>query len=150
MQTFMTASDFRQTARELDYRRLGKQRVEAKQILMCLLGEGCERWANHPAVKMWRGYESVLAWYGLTMCQEWVKRGYKDNLGPYFLKRISSKPVPNPEWSTDAAFLSSHRACLLAKNYEHYSQFGWTETPAPVPGKKEKWAYVWPTSSASL
>ena len=70
----------------LDYRRLGKQRVEAYQILNVLSGKGKKNkngtvaWSNHPAVKMWKGYEKALALYGYTMCLEWKYRGYKDSL----------------------------------------------------------------------
>ena len=54
----------------LDYRRLGKQRVEAMQILKAL-GNPSYGWQNHPAVKMWRGYEEALKFY-MNMCiLEW-------------------------------------------------------------------------------
>ena len=33
MQTFLPTSDFRESARLLDYKRLGKQRVEGMQLL---------------------------------------------------------------------------------------------------------------------
>ena len=38
MQTFLPYPDFTQSAKTLDYRRLGKQRVEAWQILNALRG----------------------------------------------------------------------------------------------------------------
>ena len=40
-----------------------------------------------------------------------------------------------PHWLGDVRFHSSHRANLLRKDYEYYSQFGWTENP--------KSPYVW-------
>ena len=60
----------------LDYRRLGKQRVEAWQILNVLRGvdnEGNPKehkgWVNHPATRMWEGHIAALARYGfLTWC----------------------------------------------------------------------------------
>ena len=58
MQTFMPYEDFRKTFECLDYRRLGKQRIEAFQILRCLEGL-TSGWKNHPAVKMWRGHEWI-------------------------------------------------------------------------------------------
>ena len=85
MQTFYTDHSFTVTAQHLDYRRLGKQRVETKQILMTLLGES-NGWRNHPAVRMWEGYETALCWYGMAMCWEWRQRKYVDNLQPYFQK----------------------------------------------------------------
>ena len=51
-------TDFIKSAKCLDYKRLGKQRVEAKQILNILLGETTKTgWRNHPSVLMWYGYE---------------------------------------------------------------------------------------------
>jgi hypothetical protein len=84
MQTFLPFPSFEQSLQSLDYRRLGKQRVETKQILMALLGES-KGWVNHPATKMWRGHEHALAEYGLLSCREWKSRGYKDNTEQYFV-----------------------------------------------------------------
>ena len=78
MQTFLPYPNFRESAKVLDRQRLGKQRVETLQILRCLAGE-TEGWKNHPAVKMWRGYEIALTMYRLAICNEWVSRGYNDN-----------------------------------------------------------------------
>jgi len=70
----------------LDYRRLGKQRVEAKQILNILLGKakvnrnGKIPWSNHPAVLMWKGYEEGLKQYYNVIVLEWINRGYKNNM----------------------------------------------------------------------
>ena len=49
MQTFLPYPDFVASARCLDRRRLGKQRVEVLQLLRALLVPG-SGWANHPAV----------------------------------------------------------------------------------------------------
>ena len=59
MQTFLPFSDFEKSAKALDYRRLGKQRIEAYQIWKVLTGQ-TTAWKNHPAVKMWQGYEQAL------------------------------------------------------------------------------------------
>ena len=78
MQTFLPELTFEASASALDYRRLGKQRVETYQILRTLTGKS-DSWKNHPAVKMWRGYEKALCAYGLAICEEWrYVRGYKD------------------------------------------------------------------------
>ena len=69
MQTFLPFADFAETARVLDGRRLGKQRVETLQILRALRVPGYG-WRHHPAVGMWAGYEEALARYGLQMCEE--------------------------------------------------------------------------------
>jgi hypothetical protein len=79
MQTFLPYADFERCAATLDSRRLGKQRVEAFQILRALRGEG-RGWRNHPAVLMWRGYEDALGLYLNAMIAEWERRGYRNNV----------------------------------------------------------------------
>lgn len=83
MQTFLPVASTSKSAEMLDYRRLGKQRVETWQILNTLTGQS-SGWANHPAVKMWRGHETALAIYGYDVCSEWIRQGYKDTLRPRF------------------------------------------------------------------
>jgi hypothetical protein len=89
MQTFITHADtnFSLTAQELDNKRLNKQALEAWQIMMTNLKldpEGNHRepkgWYNHPAVKLWRGHESVLFEYICAMTMEWVRRGFKTTI----------------------------------------------------------------------
>ena len=60
MQTFVPYPDCKLTAECLDYRRLGKQRVEAMQIINCLEGTGSTHWTRHPAVRMWVGHTTAL------------------------------------------------------------------------------------------
>ena len=88
MQTFLPYDSFTKTAQCLDYMRLGKQRVEAYQILRVLTGES-QGWKNHPAVKMWKGYEYALTWYGYVICSEWIMRGYKDQMLHKFVRGLS-------------------------------------------------------------
>ena len=57
--TFLPYPDFVKSAKILDYKRLGKQRVEAWQILRALRGE-TKGWRNHPATNLWRGHEKAL------------------------------------------------------------------------------------------
>ena len=71
MQTFLPYADFVKTAKCLDYRRLGKQRVEAFQILNILEGKTTKAgWKHHPAVLMWKGYENALKKYPATRLRE--------------------------------------------------------------------------------
>lgn len=125
MQTFLPVPDFDESAAILDYRRLGKQRVEAYQLLTAKPGTG---WFNHPAAKMWRSHHSALALYGIAMCNEWIRRGYNDTLRPRisgFLDRYAIVPP----WFGDPAFHAAHRSNLLRKDPAYYGQFGWTEPP---------------------
>jgi hypothetical protein len=70
VQTFLPYPDFALSAGVLDPRRLGKQRVEAIQVLRGLTVPGYG-WRHHPAVKMWAGYEEALVRYGLETCAAW-------------------------------------------------------------------------------
>jgi len=148
MQTFLPYASFTESARVLDYRRLGKQRIECKQILaalgyaiadgeLCLLADTSPKgWVNHPATKMWRGYEAALAEYATLMILEWKARGYKNTME--MLDLNNSRLFMDPPWLGDEAFHASHRSNLLRKDPLHYGKFGWTE--------EDDLEYVWPVS----
>ena len=134
MQTFLPLPNMNESVKCLDYRRLGKQRVEAMQILKAL-GNPSYGWQNHPAVKMWRGYEEALKFY-MNMCiLEWEKRGYNNNME---LNDIDLSKLEYPPWFGDADFHKSHRSNLIRKDAEYYSKYGWND-----PSDLE---YVWPTN----
>tara|TARA_B100000287_G_scaffold260375_1_gene244942 strand:+ start:112 stop:573 length:462 start_codon:yes stop_codon:yes gene_type:complete len=124
MQTFLPYKDFQKSLEVLDYRRLGKQRVEAMQILNVLLGRtNTKGWINHPITRMWDGYEPALQLYHNMCIEEWIRQGYNNNM---LLENITEEIV-YPHWLGNEKFHSSHRANLLRKDYEYYSQFGWKE-----------------------
>lgn len=135
MQTFLPYPDFAESARVLDNKRLGKQRVECLQILKAL-NDPTYGWQSHPAVRMWRGHETFMLLYSLTVCELWTQRGFKDTCYEkiYSLPRIHS--FIRPPWLGNEQFHASHRSNLLRKDPEYYSQFGWKE-PHDLP-------YVWP------
>lgn len=123
------------TASCLDYKRLGKQRVEAFQILKSIqsIKNGSKYgWQNHPATKMWLKYPNALKEYYNTILQEWINRGYNNSM-PF--KRIHGK-IKYPHWLGNRKFHSLHRANLLRKDYEYYSLFEWKEKPSNK--------YYWP------
>ena len=138
MQTFVPYPSFEQSAACLDYRRLGKQRVETLQILNSLTKPGYG-WSNHPATKMWVGHEAGLCAYGLAICADWIGRGYKDTCTEKMLAIVSPDASDLPAWWGNDIIHSSHRANLLRKLPEHYNQFGWTENPATP--------YSWPVTA---
>jgi hypothetical protein len=133
MQTFLPYPNLKKSLKTLDSRRLGKQRVEAFQILNILLertnGSG---WKNHPAVKMWAGYENALKLYLNKSIKLWVSKGYKNNMK---FEVIEGK-IRFPPWFGNTEFHAAHRSNLLRKNVEFYSQYGWNE-----PNDLE---YIWP------
>jgi hypothetical protein len=163
MQTFLPYPDYAESARVLDNRRLGKQRVECLQILNVLakgeyICDQCKEpwheyiplkckckfsspkrtpWYNHPAVQMWEGYETSLIAYGQAICAEWMHRGFKDTCWAKITGHVTSgQKEVKPDWISDA-LCASHRSNLLRKDPVWYSQFCWTESP-DLP-------YVWPT-----
>lgn len=128
MQTFLPYPDFQESAACLDVKRLGKQRVE---VLQLVLGQ----FPNHPASRMWRGYEQSLINYGLTVCQEWTRRGYSDSVsGKLALHKDYSA---QPPWFGNEEFHASHRSNLLRKDPVWYSRFSWSES-SDLP-------YIWPS-----
>lgn len=138
MQTFLPyGSDFSEAASVLDRQRLGKQRVEAYQIIQALTTP-TYGWQNHPAVKMWRGHVEALALYGLAICDEWIRRGYKDSMRARFVAYCPSLRAENPAWIDREDIVLSHRANLVRKAPEHYSLI-WPDVDPSL-------AYVWPAA----
>lgn len=121
MQTFLPYPNFEWSARALDRQRLGKQRLEVLQIYRVLRGE-TSGWANHPAVAMWRGHKTALLAYGLAICDEWKRRGYRDSITAKLLDYRMSDPEETtlPPWFGREDFHRAHRANLVAKFPEHY------------------------------
>lgn len=124
----------------LDSQRLGKQRVECRQIQRALQQPGIA-WARHPATRMWDGHILALMLYGDCMIREWVRRGFQNNMplmlarGPADMVRIP-EGLTMPRWIGDEEFHSRHRSMLLMKDPDHYGKNGWTEKPGL--------GYIWP------
>lgn len=138
MQTFLPYRSYEESARCLDRQRLGKQRIEAMLILHILRGDGWQRWRNHPAVRMWRGHEAELVRYGVAMCDEWIRRGYRDSTRERLLALMPAVDNGPPEWLGYERLHSSHRSNLLRKDFDYYRRFGWKESPDQP--------YYWPVS----
>lgn len=133
--TFLPYADFIKTAQALDYRRLGKQRVEAWQILRALLGL-TQGWRNHPATNMWRGHERALCEYGIAICDEWINRGYKDTMRERFIALHATLPMTGlPAFIGNSEFHLSHQSNLKRKDSDHYA----FEVPTDLP-------YIWITN----
>ena len=122
MQTFLPYPTFEFTAKTLDWKRLGKQRVEGMQIINAI--EKDTGWKHHPIVNMWKPYVNALKHYTNIMIAEWIRRGYNNNMKIYDVNNIIK-----PHWLGKEEFHSSHRANLLRKDREYYSQFNWQENP---------------------
>ncbi|MEU2006392.1 MSMEG_6728 family protein [Rhodococcus sp. NPDC019627] len=142
MQTFVPDSGFVRSAKLLDDRRLGKQRVETFQILRALVWPSYG-WKNHPATAMWRGFTPALVAYGVAMCGEWAARGHTEALAPQLLEYSGGRTDTFahlrdhgllPPWLGRADVHASHRRVLAEKAPDAYP-----------PQWRGDGGYVWPT-----
>ena len=126
MQTFLPYPCFNQSVQCLDNKRLGKQRVEALQILKALRGDYAKTgaWENHPATRMWRGYSLALSHYMNICIEEWIERGFKNTMEKV---TIDEEVMVMPPWLGDERIHASHRSNLLKKEISHYEKFKWNE-----------------------
>lgn len=117
---------FERIANALDYRRLGKQRVEAKQILTVLArireqpsATTSKRiaWQHHPAVQQWEPYEAVLTLYYNCMIKAWVARGYNNSM---VLRDVDRSKLCVPPFIINPHVVHRHRAMLRYKNRTFY------------------------------
>ena len=142
MQTFLPYASYADSAKALDYRRLGKQRVEAWQILNVLYAEsmvaGVKRgWQHHPAVRMWKGSERALCVYGIMICEEWIRRGYKDTMRERFVSQLQCFAGRiTPPWFGSDDFHRAHQSNLVRKDPKFYGPL--------FPSVPDNLPYVWP------
>jgi hypothetical protein len=132
MQTFLPDPSFALTAKYLDNRRLGKQRVEAWQIFWVLSGH-VSSWKSHPVMRMWQGYENALLLYYNTMLEEWARRGYRNII---LQPRDIAGAVVMPPWLGNKDFHLSHQSNLVRKLPSHYGSL--------FPGVPNNLPYIWP------
>jgi hypothetical protein len=117
MMTFLPYPNYIRSVQCLDYRRLGKQRLECLQIIKILEGRQTSKaWSNHPAVKMWEGYVNSLKYYTNCCIDEWVKRGYKNTIVKYDVDHQNE----DPWWVGNPDFHRAMRSRLIEKNESYY------------------------------
>ncbi|WP_030770827.1 MSMEG_6728 family protein [Streptomyces sp. NRRL F-2664] len=151
MQTFLPFPSFGASAAVLDARRLGKQRVEALQVLRGLIVPDYG-WRRHPAVRMWAGYEEALVRYGLDVCGTWTAEGRADTCAvtlvadfrawlPGGEPRTQEQLAADgdlPPWLGSPDFHRSHQSALVRKDPDFYRP--------RFPGVDGDLPYVWPAS----
>jgi len=123
LQTFLPYPDFDRSAQVLDRSRLGKQRIEALQILRACM-DPTYGFQHHPAVSMWRGHEVALHNYGQAICREWIRRGYMDTVA----QKLTESVMPalmrpgqgDPAWLGDERFHRWHQSKLVRVDPDHY------------------------------
>lgn len=148
VQTFLPYPDFEQSARALDARRLGKQRVECIQVVRALTRPGYG-WRHHPAVLMWKGFEEALGRYAFTCCEVWVADGRADTCAATITEDLAAAGVTTlrsqaaladadalPPWLGDPSFHRSHQSSLLRKDPGFYGPL--------FPDVPDDLDYVWP------
>lgn len=148
MQTFLPYRSFNKSAAILDYRRLGRQRVEVLQILRALHYSDYG-WQHHPAVIMWRGRVDALVCYGMVVVAAWRRRGYADSTGALIAEFASSAGLRSqatlaeagelPPWLGWRPFHRSHQSALVRKDPTWYRRY-FPRVPDDLP-------YVWPVPS---
>jgi hypothetical protein len=153
MQTFLPYADFARSAHVLDRARLGKQRVEAIQVVRAITIP-TYGWRNHPAAVMWRGYLEGLGAYSLAITAEWTSQGYADTCAATITADLAAAGITTvrsqdelaalgllPPWLGDENFHRSHQSSLVRKLPEHYGPL--------FPGVPDDLPYVWPGESPS-
>jgi hypothetical protein len=148
MQTFLPYADFARTAKVLDRARLGKQRVEAIQVVRALTIP-TYGWRHHPAALMWRGHLEGLGAYSFAVIEEWTRQGYADTCAATIARDLAEAGIDHvrtqpeladigalPPWLGDPDFHRSHQSALVRKDPEHYGPI-FDDVPDDLP-------YVWP------
>lgn len=146
MQTFLPYPSFKESAKSLDYRRLGKQRVEVLQLLNSIKAtkenKPYKGWKNHPCRKMWfikdvHDFSNALVEYGLDVCIAWKERGYKDTCFEKIAVHYNNDlPLNYPEWLGREDIHQSHRSMLIQKEPSWYRNI-WKD-------EKDNLEYIWP------
>lgn len=133
MQVFMSEFVFDDTAQVLDTKRLVKQLLEGRQIMSVLAGEqNGNGWKNHPAVRMFEGYEKALYAYLKAIKNEMQTRGYKWEKNWEVIEDLYSRHFKNetqgyPLWMRDPEtwkrVMITHRGRLWEKDPAHYAHY---------------------------
>jgi hypothetical protein len=135
MMTFILDDDLVKSFKLFDNRRLGKQRVEAHQIINAIEGRS-KGWTSHPITKAWSKHTDALKVYFNLCVIEWEERGYKNSMAMYDVPMDGS--VIFPWWVVNLPVIYSHQASMLRKEPYFY-----TKLISP-PEKYVNAGYLWP------
>ncbi len=147
----------------LDNKRLGKQRVEANQLISIIttrkqfnlhnevnkytLSQLKKQypeikfgWINHPATLLWEDYLEELKLYFNICIRVWTSRKnvkgqpMKNNM-PFHKVLLREQYTRVPWFLTNTRFTNAHQSALMFKEPAHYKQFKWQVEP--------KLDYIW-------
>lgn len=143
MQVFMPFVDFRESLSALDDKRLLKQLVEARQIIM---GQG---FTVHPATLAWKPFENTLRYYVEVGAEIWRQRGITNRGRAYTWNwdPQAGEYVDMPPFIGFAPYHISHACNLIRKNPGHYTVPLSTVIPeamARAGVEVDKVPYLWP------
>lgn len=135
--TFLVMADFKLNAQLLDMSRIGKQRIEGRQILNIILGlSRSQSWSRHPIVQAWRPYPTALKYYINCIIEEFIRRGGRNNLPLFELPAL----ILMPWWTQWERVHQSHRAMLMRKAPHYYGDKFSVDPEYMAHG------YIWPGS----
>lgn len=148
MQTFVPFTDFYQSAVVLDSKRLNKQLLEGRQIYDILSSQRTKGgWINHPAVKMWRGYNTALYTYLEAVKQACDERGISTEKNWSAIEHMRKWDYGTginlvlPPWWGDDRVHESHRNNLFVKDPLFYAEFESAKRTTCC----DRCNYFWPT-----
>jgi len=150
MQTFVPFDNFEDSAAVLDSKRLNKQLLEGRQIYKILASNQTSgAWVNHPAVKMWRGFDTALFEYLRVIKDECLYRNIQTEKNWNALTEMHEwnwhrgNSIVMPHWWGNDKVHQSHRNNLYRKDSEHYAEF----VNDSFVSCCEKCNYFWPVLS---
>lgn len=148
MQTFVPFANLALSAHVLDSKRLNKQLLEGRQIYGILASnKRTGAWVNHPAVKMWRNYDTGLYAYLRAIKDECVTRGIQTEKNWTAIEQMHESnwhrgdKIVMPAWWGDDRVHESHKFNLHRKDTEHYHHFYDASNYVCC----DKCNYFWPT-----
>jgi hypothetical protein len=153
MQTFVPFDNFEDSAAVLDNKRLNKQLLEGRQIYNILSSNKTSgAWVNHPAVRMWKGYDNALFEYLRVIKDECLYRNIQTEKNWNALTEMHEwnwhrgDSIVMPHWWGDERVHQSHRNNLYRKGPDHYAEFVNDEFISCC----DRCSYWWPTHKMAL
>ncbi|MEM1943520.1 MAG: pyrimidine dimer DNA glycosylase/endonuclease V [Candidatus Caldarchaeum sp.] len=130
MQVFRPYVDWARSASVLDDLRLGKQRVEAKQVLnaffrkLGLIRDGLRGWLSHPIVLLYfndgKPYIDDVVGFFHACVDEWKRRGKQNSINLDDIQRYIQMVEKEPGTPVTHLHEVEYRRILLIKNPKHY------------------------------
>lgn len=113
----------------MDKKRLGKQRVEASQLLDIVTGRKLTRWQNHPASKMWSSYPEALKLYFNAFLHRWLDLGCNNTMSFEEIDEVQLIEQGVAPFLLNQHYIQRMQANLLSKDPLFYGQYNWSVQP---------------------